>query len=61
MLRDLRCWLFFHPPRFPFWLLSGDCVEIEGCQFVYSGWPKRIRDEQALLACFPGVRPTEHR
>ena len=52
MLRNLRCWLFLYPPRFPFWLMSGDCVEIDGRQFIYGGWPKRIRDEQALRARF---------
>ena len=56
MLRNLRCWLFFYPPRFPLWLLSGDCVEIDGRQFIYGGWPKLIRDEQALRACFSRSR-----
>ena len=52
MLRNLRCWLFTSPPRFPLWLLSRDLVEIDGHPFIFRGWPKRIRDEQALRACF---------
>jgi hypothetical protein len=52
MLRNLRCWLFTSPPHFPLWLLSGDFVEIDGRQFIFRGWPKRVRDERALRACF---------
>jgi len=58
MPRNLRCWFVACQPGFPLWLLSGDRVNIDERQFIYRGWPKRIRDEQALRAYF--LNPPAH-